>query len=199
MSGRRTARSSSRRNARGAGGRGRAQSCRFSRVNYSSSRRGLSLSRRRGTHRGRQDAAGRTAGRAARGHRHPGRRREPVPGGFLRRAPGRGAAGAAVLPAQPPPPADAAAPGRPVPADDDLRLRLRQGQDLRLPEPRRQRAVHLPAAVRPAGEGRAAARPGRLPPGAHRPARPAAEGAGGLGRRRRAGRVPHPMPSTCAS
>ena len=44
-----------------------------------------------------------------------------------------------------------AAAGRPVPADDGLRLPVRQGQDLRVPESRRQRALHLPAAVRSAG------------------------------------------------
>ena len=44
---------------------------------------------------------------------------------------------------------DAAA-GEPLRADHDLRLPVRQGQDLRVSEPRRQRAVHLPAALRPA-------------------------------------------------
>ena len=49
-----------------------------------------------------------------------------------------------------------AAPGRPVQPDDDLRLPLRARSHLRVPEPRRQRAVHLSAALR---AGRA-----RLPP-----------------------------------
>ena len=56
--------------------------------------------------------------------------------------------------------------------DHDLRLPVRPGQDLRVPEPRRQRAVHLPAAVRSARARRAAARSRDLPAGADR--RPAA-------------------------
>ena len=56
--------------------------------------------------------------------------------------------------------------------DDDLRLPVRQGQDLRLPEPRRQRAVHLPAPLRSARARRAAAGSRRLPAGADRRAAP---------------------------
>ena len=49
---------------------------------------------------------------------------------------------------------------------DDLRLPVRARQDLRVPESRRQRAVHLPAALRAAGAGRPVAGPGDLPAGA---------------------------------
>ena len=59
---------------------------------------------------------------------------------------------------------------------DDLRLHVRPRQDLRVPEPRRQRAVHLPAAVRSARARRARARSRHLPPGADRRAAPPAEG-----------------------
>ena len=52
----------------------------------------------------------------------------------------------------------AAAPGRPVQPDDDLRLPLRARPHLRVHEPRRQRAVHLSAALR-AGLARRARRP----------------------------------------
>ena len=45
-------------------------------------------------------------------------------------------------------------PGGSLQPDTICRLPLRQGQDLRVPEPRRQRAVHLPAAVRSARAGR---------------------------------------------
>ena len=44
-----------------------------------------------------------------------------------------------------------APPGRPVRAHDGLRLPLRSRQDLRVSQSRRQRAVHLSAALRPAG------------------------------------------------
>ena len=62
----------------------------------------------------------------------------------------------------------------PLQPDDRLRLPVRQGQDLRVSEPRRQRAVHLSAAVRPARPRRAAARSRRLPAGADRGAAQAA-------------------------
>ena len=48
------------------------------------------------------------------------------------------------------------------------RLRLREEQALRLPEPRRQRAADLREALRAARGERAAARPRGLPAGAHR-------------------------------
>ena len=57
---------------------------------------------------------------------------------------------------------------------DDLRLPVRQGQDLRVSEPRRQRAVHLSAALRSARARRAAARSRHLPAGADRRAAAAA-------------------------
>ena len=91
---------------------------------------------------------------------------------LLRRSPRRGAAGAAVLPAQSSSPADHPQAGRSLQPDHDLRLPVRQGQDLRLPEPRRQRTVHLPAALRSARPRRAAARSRDLSAGADR--RPAA-------------------------
>ena len=100
------------------------------------------------------------------------RNRESVPRRLLRRPAGRGAAGAALLSAQPPSAADGAAAGRSLQPADGLRLPVRQGQDLRVPEPRRQRAVHLPAALRSARARRAAARSRDLPAGADR--RPAA-------------------------
>ena len=133
----------------------------------------------------------------ARSHDHSRRHREPVPRRLLRRSARRGAAGSAVLPAQPPSPADRQAPGGSVPADDDLRLRVRQGQDLRVPESRRQRAVHLSAAVRSAGARRAAARSGGLSAGADR----AADGAAA---QRGADGIPSatcrcPTKNTCAS
>ena len=86
---------------------------------------------------------------------------------------GRRAAGAAVLPAEPPSPAARAPADGPVRAGDGLRLPVRQGQDLRVSESRRQRAVHLPAPLRAAREGRPAARPRDLPAGADRRADPA--------------------------
>ena len=58
-----------------------------------------------------------------------------------------------------------------------LRLPVRPRQDLRLPQPRRQRAVHLPAALRPAGARHPAARSRHLPAGADR--RAAARGCDG--------------------
>ena len=80
--------------------------------------------------------------------------------------------------------------GRPLPAGHGLRLPVRQGQDLRVSEPRRQRALHLSAALRSAGPRHAAAGPRRLPAGARptscstpRAARP---------RRRRERRCPPP-------
>ena len=51
---------------------------------------------------------------------------------------------------------------------DGLRLPLRQGQDLRVSESRRQRAVHLSAALRSARARRPAARSRDLPAGADR-------------------------------
>ena len=87
---------------------------------------------------------------------------------FYNDRPGRGAAGAAVLPAQSPSPADGAAAGRSVPAHDGLRLPVRPRQDLRVSESRRQRAVHLSAALRPARARHPAARSRRLSAGADR-------------------------------
>jgi hypothetical protein len=52
---------------------------------------------------------------------------------LLRRSSGRRAPGAALLSAQSPPTTDLASTGRPLQPDDDLRLCVRQGQDLRLP------------------------------------------------------------------
>ena len=49
-----------------------------------------------------------------------------------------------------------------------VRLRLREEQALRLPEPRRQRAAHLREALLAARRERAAPRPGRVPAGADR-------------------------------
>ena len=60
-----------------------------------------------------------------------------------------------------------AATGRPVQPAHDRRLPLRPRQDLRVPQSGRQRAVHLPAAVRAAGARRQPARSGHLPAGAH--------------------------------
>ena len=62
----------------------------------------------------------------------------------------RRVSGAALLHARAPPPAASAAPGRSLQPDDGLRLPVRARSDLRVPEPRRQRALHLPAAVRSA-------------------------------------------------
>src|SRR4026207_1946943 len=136
------------------------------RTNYTRRRSGLSLPRDRGSHRSRQDASRGTAGHETRGDDGARGHGESVPRRLLRRSPGVGAPGAAVLPAQPPSSAYEQAPGRSVPADDDLRLRLRQGQDLRVPESRRQRAVHLPAVVRSARPRRAPAGSRRAPAGA---------------------------------
>ena len=76
--------------------------------------------------------------------------REPVSRRLLRRAAGCGASGAALLPPQPPSAAERPRSGRPFQPADGQRLSLRQGQDLRISESRRQRAVHLPAALRSA-------------------------------------------------
>ncbi len=81
---------------------------------------------------------------------------------------GRGAAGAAVLSAQPPSPADHAEAGRSVQPDHHRRLPLRQGQDLRVSQSGRQRALHLSAPLRSAGARRPASRSGHLPAGADR-------------------------------
>ena len=134
----------------------------------SSGRLAVPLHRDRRTDRRGQNRARRAARHAARRDGRAGGNGESVPRRFLRRPPRRRAAGAALLPAQSPSPADGAAPGRSVQPDDDLRLRVRQGQDLRLPESRRQRAVHLPAALRSARARRAAARSRHLPAGADR-------------------------------
>jgi deoxyadenosine/deoxycytidine kinase len=56
-----------------------------------------------------------------------------------------------VLPPESASPIDGVAAGRSLSPGHGLRLPVRQGQDLRVPEPRRQRAVHLSAALRPAG------------------------------------------------
>ena len=85
-------------------------------------------------------------------------RENPFLADFYGGRPGVGAAGAAVLPAQPPPAAAVDAAGRSVRAVDGQRLPVRQGQDLRVSESRRQRALHLPASLRSAVEGRARAR-----------------------------------------
>ena len=122
-----------------------------------------------------KSAAGRSARRAPRRDGRPRRNGESVPRGLLRGAPRRGVPGAALLHALAPPAADGAAAERPVQPAHDLRLPLRSRQDLRLPESRRQRAVHLPAAVRAARAGPPVAGPGDLPADAdRRPAAPAA-------------------------
>ena len=87
---------------------------------------------------------------------------------------GRRVPGAAVLHARAPPAADRAAPERSLQPAHGLRLPLRARQDLRLPESRRQRAVHLPAALRAAGAGRAVAGSRHLPADADRRAAPPA-------------------------
>ena len=134
----------------------------------SSGRLAVPLHRDRRPDRRGQDRAGRAARHAARRDGRAGRNRESVPRRLLRRPSRRGAAGAALLPAQPPSAADRAAAGRSVQPDDDLRLPVRQGQDLRVSESRRQRAVHLSAALRSARARRAAARSRGLPAGADR-------------------------------
>ena len=74
----------------------------------------------------------------------------------------------ALLPPLALPAAAGAHPAHALPALHALRLRLREEQALRLPEPRRLRAAHLREALRAARGGRAAARPRGLPAGAHR-------------------------------
>ena len=71
-----------------------------------------------------------------------------------------------------PPAADVAAPARSLQPAHDLRLPVRARQDLRLPESRRQRALHLSAPVRAAGAGPADARSRDLPADADRRAAP---------------------------
>ena len=66
----------------------------------------------------------------------------------------------------------AAAPVRSLQPADHLRLPLRARQDLRVPEPRRQRAVHLSASLRAAGARSAGAGPGDLPADTDRRAAP---------------------------
>ena len=61
-----------------------------------------------------------------------------------------GAAGATLLSAEQTPPAAVDPPRRSVHAVDRERLPVRQGQDLRVSQPRRQRAVHLSAPLRSA-------------------------------------------------
>ena len=82
--------------------------------------------------------------------------------------------GAAVLHALAPPAADRAPAERPLQPAHHLRLPVRPRQDLRLPEPRRQRTVHLPAALRAARRGHADAGSRHLPADAHRRAAPPA-------------------------
>ena len=85
-----------------------------------------------------------------------------------------GVPGAAVLHARPAPPADVAASVGSLQPADDLRLPVRARQDLRVPESRRQRALHLSAALRSARAGLAGAGSRDLPAGADRRAAPAA-------------------------
>ena len=73
----------------------------------SSGRLAVPLHRDRRTDRRRQDRAGRAARHAARRHARARRHRQSVPRRLLRRPARRGAAGAALLSAQPPSPADA--------------------------------------------------------------------------------------------
>ena len=81
--------------------------------------------------------------------------------------------------------------GESVRAGDGLGLSVRSRQDLCLPEPRRQRAVHLSAALRSAGQGRLDAGSRRLPAGADRcPAPPAARAAEGNRGRASRSRLP---------
>ena len=111
----------------------------------------------------------------------------PFLGGLLPGQARRGVPDAAVLPAEPPPPAGGAAPDGAVQPGHDLRLPVRPRPHLRVPQPRRQRAVHLPAALRTAGARDPAAGPGGLPAGADRPA---AQAAARARPRPRAGRRP---------
>ena len=162
----------------------------------SSGRLAVPLHRDRRADRRRQDRAGRAARHAARRDGRARGNRESVSRRLLRRPSRRRAAGAALLSAQSPPPADRAAPGGSLQPGDDLRLPVRQGQDLRVSEPRRQRAVHLSAALRSARARRAAARSRRLPAGAdRRAAAPRAQPAHG----RRSRRACSPTTTTCAS
>ena len=92
----------------------------------------------------------------------------PFLGDFYAGPQRRGVPDAALLHARAAPPAAAAAAGRPVQPDDDLRLRVRARSHLRVHQPRRQRAVHLPAAVRSGRARPAGARPRGLPAGAGR-------------------------------
>ena len=94
----------------------------------------------------------------------------------LRGQAGRRVPGPAVLPALALSPAAGAVAARPVPPDHLARLHLPQGQDLRLPQPRRQRAADLRQALRDARGAGAQARPGDLPAGRDEDARRADPG-----------------------
>ena len=108
----------------------------------------------------------------------PRRARQPLPRpGFYKDQAGRRVPGAAVLSALALPPAAGAVPARPVPPDHAVRLHLPQGQDLRLPQPRRQRAADLRQALRHARGPGAQAGSGHLPAG--RDAKPWSNASGG--------------------
>src|SRR5690606_12169501 len=68
------------------------------------------------------------------------------------------------LPREPVPPAEATAGARSVPPGRRERLRVRQGPDLRAPEPEGGRAAALRVALRPDAAGNPDAGPARLPP-----------------------------------
>ena len=103
----------------------------------------------------------------ARAHRREGHLRpggEPLYQGLLRREGGGGLPRPARLPGQPLPPAGPARPEGALRGADPLRLHLREGQDLRLPDALRRRARRLRQDLRRLLRARPQARPRHLPP-----------------------------------
>ena len=129
---------------------------------------GFPVHRDRRADRRRHLAARRSPRLPPRRDRRARRDRQPVPRRLLCRSTRRRLPGATLLHALAPPPADGAAAERSLQPADDLRLPVRSRQDLRVPESRRQRAVHLPAALRSARRGHAGAGPRHLSPDADR-------------------------------
>src|SRR6266540_2164371 len=123
------------------------------------------LHRHRRADRSGQVVGGGAPGRAHGGaHGHGGMGTEPVPHSLLRGTAGSGLPDRALLPPLALSPAAGAHAADALPELHPLRLRVREEQAVRVPQPRRLRAAHLREALLAARRERAAARPRRLPP-----------------------------------